>query len=174
MEYQTRRTYKRGEGLKIFIVAIAGIICCFILSSGLSNQPDDIYIIMGYLLINIIFIGLFIYYWSDKYFRSRYFKYGVRYDAKIIGAEYALEVWQDSHTYFLIIEFNENGRVLRRKTQGYVGNPNIRLKSPSCSIYKWKGKYMEGDFKTSDRQQCYCNIPIQKYHFSLFKQKDYV
>ena len=63
-----------------------------------------------------------------------------------------------------------------RYTEGYVGNPNYKLKNISCAVYKWKDKYIEADFNVLDKKEKphYLEIPISKYKHFRRKGKKYV
>jgi len=169
--YKTVRTSKKFHTAILLAVAIYiafTIVINWILGS--KNELISIFIIMIF-----IGVGSFIYCWSEAHIRNRYYTNGKRYDATIVRAEWLLN-GRGEDTYYLIICFYDDSKqLLYRKTNGYVGSPNVKLKSPECAVYEWKGKYMEGEFQTvEDGETGGLDIPVAKYKQLRTKGKDYV
>lgn len=83
--------------------------------------------------------------------KKRFYKYGTKYQGEIVGADYWANL-TGIDDYFLYIEFTVNGVKKTTKTRAYEGDPNHILESRYCSIYEYKGKYLEGDFRTLDKE----------------------
>lgn len=176
MRYITMRESYKRDGLLYLLSVILGIMLLilgikdYIMYEKITDGGEC----LRYGLVGIVFGGVcFIYIWSDKWIRKRYYENGKRFDGVIVGAEHL--IGKGHCYYFLIIQFYEDGRRLLRKSPRYYGNPNDMLSSPKCSIYKWKGKYMEGDFQVLDKEiKDNLNIPVElKLSFRL-KEKKYV
>lgn len=171
MEYKTVR---EAQKLLVIIPFVLGIYAIDVLLSTLLLGGDR-EILMILVVMAILGIGSFVYCWSGPIVRKQYYKNGKRYDAEIVSAEWLLN-GRGEDTFYLIIRFcDESNRILYRKTNGYVGSPNVKLKSTDCAVYEWKGKYMEGDFETVDKGTKGClNIPVSKYKQLRTKGKHYV
>lgn len=171
MKYKTVREAQKALVIIPFILGIFAI--CILILTLMTGKNDDLLMIIT--LTIILGIGSFIYCWSGPIIQKHYYKKGKRYDAVIIGAEWLLN-GRGEDTYYLIIRFyDDTKRLLYRKTNGYVGSPNVKLKSENCSVYEWKGKYMEGDFQTVEKGTKGClNIPVTKYKQLRTKGKEYV
>ena len=97
-------------------------------------------------------------------------RYGVRHDAEIVRAKYenGSGRFAGRSSYYLEIDFiNSKGKNKTLYTPAYEGNPNDYLKSANCSVYEWKGFYVEGDFQMRDEREFfgYGPIPTEKKNF---------
>lgn len=99
---------------------------------------DQVAIITFFIMASCVFI----YCWSFQIIKNVFMEKGKKYNGKIIKAEAV----QGRGTYYLFIEFYVNNKRMVRRTGGYIGNPNVYLSDNKCSIYEYKGKYMEADF----------------------------
>ena len=173
MKYKTRREYHKGLSIICLLFGIYGLGISGLCILTYAGESDDVPLCMG-ICTTIIGIGIFIYCWTCNFKRNRMKEKGKRYEANIIGAEWLLN-GRGEDTYFLLISFHDNGERKIRYTEGYVGNPNYKLKNIGCEIYKWKNKYIETGFAVRDKNEKLgkLNIPITKYHF-FQKKKDYV
>lgn len=168
------KTVREAQKPLVIIPLIIGIFAVCILILMLLTGKDDGLVPLVVSAI-VLGIGSFVYCWSGPSIRKRYYKKGKRYDAVIVGAEWLLN-GRGEDTFYLIIRFyDESKGILYRKTNGYVGSPNVKLKSVNCSVYEWKGKYMEGDFQTVEKGSKGClDIPVSKYKQLQTKGKGYV
>ena len=94
--------------------------------------------------------------------------YGVKHKAEIVKAWYGAVGRWGTPSYYLEIDFiNSKGKRKTLHTPGYQGNPNDYLKSAKCSVYEWKGFYVEADLQVRDEIDCfgYAGIPTEKKHF---------
>lgn len=179
MKFITVRQEQKLLTLILFIIALFGIVCIVLeLISNYTSRYSSNMILGGeyiLLLYNVIlYLGCFIYCWSEKPYRNKFYKKGKCYEGNIIQAEWLFNGRGES-TYYLIIEFHDGYQKRLRKTNGYVGNPNNKLRSTKCSVYEYKGKYMEGDFDVLDKVRVdYLDIPIVKHKNFRLKGKEYV
>lgn len=96
-------------------------------------------------LLAYVILFIFFYYTTIK--KLILYRFGVKHKAEIIRTKY-YEGYRSEDQYYLEIEFiNNKGRKKRLYTQGYHDSPNVHLKSVYCSVYEWKGFYVEGDFQ---------------------------
>lgn len=167
LKYRTRReSFKWFSIIGLIVGIYAGIV--FILKC--METSLDISMVLLSATLCIFGIGVWGYCWAFEIKKKLFYKNGKKYDGNIISAEELLNGRGDN-TYYLVIEFSDGHKKMLRKTKGYVGNPNNRLINKSCSIYEWKGKYLEGDFHVSEQGVYNVNtIPITKHN--LFKKKD--
>lgn len=97
-------------------------------------------------------------------------RFGVRHDAEIVKAKYNFGSGRFAgHSYYYLeVDFiNGKGKKKTLYTPAYEGNPNIYLKSANCSVYEWKGFYVEGDLQVRDEIDCFghAGIPTEKKRF---------
>ena len=173
MKYKTRREYHKGLSIICLLFGIYSFVVVILNVITYSRESDNMDMRMS-IFSTVMWVGIFVYCWTCNFKRNRMKKRGKRYEANIIGAEWLLN-GRGEDTYFLLISFHENGERKIRYTEGYVGNPNYKLKSTKCEIYKWKNKYIETGFEVRDKKEKSgkLNIPITKYRF-FEKKKDYV
>lgn len=170
MKYKTR--CEASKGYAVFALLIGAVAIGCIVFNFIEN--DDKALLILYVTIAVLGIGYFIRCWTDEYIRNKFYKYGKRYEGRIIEAEWLFN-GRGEDTYFLIISFHDGTQRRLRKTAGYEGNPNHKLKSIRCSVYEWKGKYMEGDFQTLEESGAdTLKILITKYKHFRVKGKKYV
>ena len=169
MKYKTWREYHRR-------IAVIGLIygcmstIIMIFNRLYFHVKSETVIFM---ITATIGIGIFIYCWSGNFKRNIFKRFGRRYEDYIYEAErHAYGRGQNS--YNLILAFYENGERKLRYTEPYVGNPNEKLRSTECTVYKWLGKYIETDFYVRHTDNKYQNldIPISKYHYFKKKRKN--
>ena len=96
--------------------------------------------------------------------RNKFKQNGECIPGRIIGAQEVVS--RRGVTYYLLIAFNDNGTKIRY-TEGYKGDPNLKLRSRDCNIYKLNGKYIEADFQAlgKDEWAQALNIPVEKTLF---------
>ena len=171
MKYKTCREAYKPHTIALLVIAIGAVLACIIAYLIETNEG----MIPFYAVVAVLGMVGFIYCWSEKHIRNYYYCNGKRYDAVIVGAEWLFNGGGED-TYYLIIAFyDDSKRLLYRKTNGYVGSPNVKLKSSKCAVYEWKGKYMEGDFQTVEKGTKGClDIPVTKYKQLRTKGKNYV
>lgn len=95
---------------------------------------------------------------------------GVRHDAEIVRAKYNIGKGRfagHSYYYLEIDYINNKGRQKTLYTPAYEGNPNDYLESAKCSVYEWKGFYVEGDLQVRDGVDSFghAGIPTEKKEF---------
>ena len=121
-------------------------------------------------LFLLLFVFLLLYSCFSKIKRKILSHYGVRHDAEIVKAKYedGTGSWAGFSFYYLEIDFiNNRGKKKTLYTPAYIGNPNDYLKSANCSVYEWKGFYVEGDFQMRDEREYfgYGPIPTERKRF---------
>lgn len=143
INYKTR--YENNFYLSIILLSIDIIIVIMIVIFAITQDTDVEIMILSILNLGLgitVFLSCCIY----RYNRKKIMKYGEKLTGKIISAEYIMS--RGENIYYLNIEFWENNKKVLYRTKGYRGNPNYVLESPYCFIYSYKGKYIEGNFKT--------------------------
>lgn len=158
MKYKTIRQAGIGFGVYILIISMCGVVG--IVS---AKSMGDYYPAYSEVLVGLLGVLVFTYYCTYDVKRNIFKKKGERFQGHIIGAE-RLVSGRGEWTYYLKISFYDNGKKIKY-TEGYAGDPNKKLKSCECYIYKWKGKYIEGDLVALDKKEKSVNlkIPISKY-----------
>lgn len=156
-------------GVALCILIICMGFCAEIMP---SKAEEKYYPKFAAISIGLFGIAVFGYYITYDEKRNIY-KKGERFQGYIIGADEFMSGRGD-WTYYLKISFYDDGEKIKY-TEGYAGNPNKKLKNREGNIYKWKGKYIESDFKTLDKKEKPVNlkIPISKYGRNS-KKKMYV
>ena len=125
----------------------------------------DMYIQVVILVIYACYLIYANYSKIKKGFLSRY---GVKHKAEIVKAWYGAVGRWGTPSYYLEIDFvNSKGKRKTLHTPAYQGNPNDYLKSAKCSVYEWKGFYVEADLQVHDEVDPfgYAGIPTEKKHF---------
>ena len=119
-------------------------------------------------------ILVLLYYLTYDVKRNRFKKFGECFPGQIIGADVFME-GRGEWTYCLLISFYDEGDLVRY-TEGYKGNPNQKLKSCECKIYKMNGKYIEADLKGLDKGEKPhdLKIPVKMRFFRKNKKSGYV
>ena len=112
-------------------------------------------------------LGLLCFYYP-KIKKKILYRYGVKHKAKIINAKYN-PYERGTPGYYLEIEFiNNRGKRKILHTPPYFDDPNCYLGNAYCSVYEWKGFYVEGDFRLReevDHLEWYAPIPTEKKFF---------
>lgn len=138
-------------------------IFCFFLEEEISKD-----IIYGMILTFVGSVIGLLYSYSSKIKTKILTRYGVRHRGEIVKAKYGLSGYCVSD-YYMEIEFtNSKGKRKTFHAPAYRGDPNSYLKNQYCSIYEWKGFYVEGDFRMreeKDNMAWYGPIPTEKKHF---------
>ncbi|MBR1470236.1 MAG: hypothetical protein IJ600_01180 [Lachnospiraceae bacterium] len=146
--------YKTARQTGIIYTFIFFLFCIGIgLYVIMGAEEGEIYPYIFALCTWLIGILLLVYSLSYDLKRNSFKENGICIPGRIIGAE---RVVSGDATYFLKILFYDEGERIWY-THGYTGNPNKILKECKCNIYKWKGKYIEADFNTLDKEE----IPLQ-------------
>ena len=154
----------------IYMVLVASI-PCYILDIVVYIQEKNFdkssYI---YIVFSLAFMIYLLYAKYSAIKRKILSRYGVRYDAEIVRAKYNIGRgrFAGRSFYYLEIDFtNSKGKEKTLYTPAYEGNPNDYLKSAKCSVYEWKGFYVEGDLQVRDEVDYfgYAGIPTEKKHF---------
>ena len=95
-------------------------------------------------------------------------RYGVKHRGEIVRARYGSS-GRGTPSYYLEIEFvNSKGKRKTYHSPAYEGDPTSYLENQYCSIYEWKGFYVEADFRMleeKDNLAWYGPIPTEKKHF---------
>lgn len=158
MKYKTKRQAQIGFSIYFLI----GSMCGF-WGIVLSRSMGDYYPPYAEACVGLLGLFVFVYYITYDVKRNIYKKKGERFQGHIIGADELIS-GRGKSTYYLKISFYDNGKKIKY-TEGYAGNPNKKLKSYECYIYKWKGKYIEGDFVALGKTDKPVNlkIPISVY-----------
>lgn len=167
MRYKTKREAHK-------ICSIFGLVCGISICVGNIGEYGYYYPIIGSICCALLGLAVFIYCWTCNVKRNLYKKRGEYFEGKVIGAERSFN-GRGEDTYYLLISFYENGTRKIRYTEGYVGNPNKKLKGLGCSIYKYGGRYIEADLNILASQEKIrnLNIPISKRR-GIRKNKRYV
>lgn len=157
MKYKTQRQSK--VGISFFFLMLSVCMCIGIVS---SRRVGEYYPAYAEICVGLLGASVFGYYSTYDVKRNIYKKRGECFRGHIIGAD-VLMSGRGEWTYYLKISFYDNGDKVKY-TEGYAGNPNSKLKSCVCNIYKWKGKYIEGDFIALEKKESPINlkIPISK------------
>jgi len=139
------KTIRERDIVQASIVLVVGILSLIIILIDFfrGRGLDDFARIMFpmFLVILLVFVRSFV-----PIIRRRIFvEKGKRYSGKIISADMLIG---KQTVYYLLIEFSVGGKRLIRRTEAYYENPNRILQSGNCSIYEYKGKYLEDDFQT--------------------------
>ena len=173
MKYKTVRESGRPLSVGGLLIGVIGIFCTIFILMMKGDALNDPASFVG-LYIGLLSILGFVYCWTSDVKRKVFRKYGKKFNGYIIGAEWRLN-GRGEDTYYLLISFHEDGTRRIRYTEGYVGNPNCKLRNMECEIYKWHNKYIEMGFNLLNKNEkpVPLHIPITTYHF-LKKKKEYV
>lgn len=157
MKYKTQR--QANVGVSIFFVIVC-LCACF--GIAISKSWGEYYPVYSEASVGLLGIVVFGYYSTYNVKRNIYKKRGECFRGYIIGADVLIS-GRGEWTYYLKISFFDNGKKIKY-TEGYAGDPNKKLKNCECNIYKWRGKYIESDFKTLGKKEKPVNlkIPISK------------
>ena len=110
-------------------------------------------------MISIMAIAHLAYCFSGDFKRDRYKRYGTRFKGYIDSARMS-RGGRGYNRYYLNISFDDGGRKIRH-TEAYVVDPRKALKSRECSVYKYKGKYIEADFMPAQKgSKGWLDIPV--------------
>ena len=148
----TESQYHRRICLLPLLVSELFAIYYFILIIITSIKENRIYFNfldpVDLISLSILFLFPYIIYRLLRYdIRAYVFKKkGIPFKGRII-AQTPLHGGERGQQINLIIEFFEEGNRKKFYTQNYAVNPNEILKSTCCMIYKYKYKYIEGDFE---------------------------
>ena len=156
MRYITIRQSNIGLGFLFFLSAL-----CLGYGQLLMNRDNEIMPKVKAACIFIVGIMIFVYFLSYNVKRNMYKKLGKCIPGRIVGADV---VWgRHENSYHLKISFYDDGEKMLY-TEAYKGHPGSKLKSSSCNIYKWKGRYIEADFDLKSKREVHqgLTIPIQK------------
>lgn len=169
MKYKTKRERFKYISIIGLLIGLLGFGALF-LSCFVEEEAEDRFVEVGTILpISIAVIIQFFYCWTYDVRRNRMRKYGEKFEARIIGADCKINV-KDEYTFYLMIQFFENGEKKIRYTEGYCGNPNLKLRSTSCNVYKWKNKYIEADLEALDKNEKPYNMRIPITPYRLFRK----
>lgn len=127
----------------------------------LTREEDDHFAVVKAVIIFLVGILSLIYFLTYNVKRNMYKKLGKCIPGRIVGADV---VWgRHENSYHLKISFYDDGEKMLY-TEAYKGHPGSKLKSSSCNIYKWKGRYIEADFDLKSKREVHqgLTIPIQK------------
>ena len=130
-----------------------------------KEMPSDMYMPVILLLIVVCYL---LYANYSKIKRKILSKHGIKHNAEIVKARYGAPGRYGVPSYYLEIDFiNSKGKQKTLYTAGYHGNPNDYLKSAECSVYEWKGFYVEADFQMRDEREYfgYGPIPTERKEF---------
>ena len=118
---------------------------------------------------NSLVFTIFLLYANYSKIKRRFLShYGIKHKAEIVKAWYGAVGRWGTPSYYLEIDFvNSKGKRKTLHTPAYQGNPNDYLKSAKCSVYEWKGFYVEADLQVHDEVDPfgYAGIPTEKKHF---------
>ncbi|MCR4806587.1 MAG: hypothetical protein K5857_02815 [Lachnospiraceae bacterium] len=113
-------------------------------------------------MIFIMAIAHLAYCFSGDFKRKRYKKYGTKFEGYIDSARKS-KGGRGYDRYYLNISFNDGGRKTRR-TEAYIEDPCKVLRSRECSVYKYRGKYIEADFQPAEKGSKGClDIPVSDH-----------
>lgn len=123
-----------------------------------------------YIAFSLVYILYLLYAKYSRIKRKILSHFGTRHDAEIVRAKYNIGRgrFAGRSFYYLEIDFtNSRGKKKTLYTPAYEGNPNDYLKSAKCSVYEWKGFYVEADLQVRDEVDYfgYAGIPTEKKHF---------
>jgi hypothetical protein len=143
--------------------------CLGIILSKSFGEYYSAYTEIAFVLLGLSVFG---YYITYDLKRNVYKKNGECFQGHIIGADVIIS-GRGEWTYYLKISFFDDGEKIKY-TEGYEGNPNKKLKNCECNIYKWRGKYIESDFKTLEKKEKPVNLKIPINKRGRSKKKNYV
>ena len=165
LQYRLERESILGIPYIGFVMATLNLIFGVILCVENNEFSSDMYIDIGSWLIFAIYL---IYANYPKIKKKILFRYGEKHNAKIVKARYGAPGRDRVPSYYLVSEIiNSKGKKKTLYTPGYHGNPTMYLKSANCSVYEWKGFYVEGDFQMRDEIDYFghAGIPTEKKEF---------
>jgi len=170
MKYQTQYEKNIGIASLFLSIGIIAFLAIFLINLDAKIGIEETL----YSALPLFMIGLIMFLRSFIPVKRRqiFTKKGKRYPGKIMYAE---AIPGRSRAYYLLIEFYVNGRRLVRRTDAYPANPNNVLCSRECSVYEYKGKYLEGDFKMRQSRD-YNKSPVIRVDVrsGLSRRKNYV
>lgn len=151
MKYKTVREANKGYTIIGLVIGSFGLFVAILCVFAYKGENNNTNIVMN-LILAFIGIGSFVNSWTCNLKRNKMKRHGEKFKARIIGAQCLFNA-RDEDTFFLLIEFYENGEKKIRYTEGYYGNPNHYLRSAACEVYKWKNKYIETGFDVLDKKE---------------------
>lgn len=160
---------EKERDLWVVYMGLVASLPCYILDAEIYIEEKRF--AEGSYIFVVFSLALALYLLYAKYSRVKrkiLSRYGVRHDAEIVKARYGSPGRWGTPSYYLEIDFtNSKGKKKTLYTSGYHGNPNDYLKSANCSVYEWKGFYVEGDLQVRDEIDYfgYAGIPTEKRHF---------
>jgi hypothetical protein len=166
MKYQTVSERQKGWALIALLISILTFF------SVVQSIVYGYYDLPLFPRVLIVFGGFlfFIYTWTTNYVRRIFYKKAIRFDGTIVAAE-GLYNAGGENTFYLIIEFFDGDEKRLKYTQAYYGNPNHYLKSKHCSVYKYRGKYLEGDFMLNSEKEYANKIIKTELYYNPWKMK---
>ena len=167
MKYKTQRQAKVGVSLFFLIICL-----CMCMGIMISKSWGERYPAYAEVSIGLLGMVVFGYHITYNVKRNIYKKKGECFKGYIIGAD-VLVSGRGEWTYYLKISFFDDGKKIKY-TEGYAGNPNKKLKNCECNIYKFRGKYIESDFKTLEKKEKPANLKIPINKCGRIKKKMYV
>ncbi|MDE6568106.1 MAG: hypothetical protein K2K70_10305 [Lachnospiraceae bacterium] len=165
LQYQLEKERELLRFYVGFVMTTLNLIFGVILCIENKEFSSDMYIDIGIWLIPVVYL---LYANYSKIKKKILFRHGVKHKAEIVKACYGAPGRDRVPSYYLVIDFiNSKGKKKTLYTPGYHGNPNMYLKSANCSVYEWKGFYVEGDFQMRDEIDYfgYAGIPTEKKEF---------
>lgn len=176
MRYQTRRESFRFLSLYMFIIGMLYCVTQIVLRITQSvHEIDFTTFLIKIITTSLLVSFFFIYCYSSRWKRRRFKNKGERFDGHIIGAEMEIR-GRGVPSFYLKIEFIENGQKKILLSEGYAGDPSSKLRSLRCDIYKLHDKYIEANLDVRNRKEpiIEVHIPISKYRNSSRKKNGYV
>ena len=161
MKYKTLKDHLKPMSIGIMVLVVIGTAVEIYNSAVNPARVPDRSAIVFLTVIFIMALAYIAYCYSGNLRRKKYKKYGTRLDGYIESAQESFG-GRGYNRYYLKISFHDERR-RARYTEAYIENPCYVLKSRKCSVYKYKGKYLEGDFMIADkRSDGQLSIPVSK------------
>jgi hypothetical protein len=142
IKYKTFRDCYKPLAIGTFVFFCVGIAVA-VLSGSLTYEIQEYSELPGIIMAVFLDIIFICYCYSGNYKRKKYKAKGKRFEGTIISAKESFN-GRGENRYNLKISFSDKGR-RTMITETYAGNPNMRLRSRKCSVYRYNGKYIEDD-----------------------------
>jgi hypothetical protein len=142
IKYKTFRDCYKPFAIGTFVFFCVDIAVA-VLSGSLTYEIQEYSGLPGIIMAVCLDIIFICYCYSGNYKRKKYKAKGKRFEGTIISAKESFN-GRGENRYNLKISFSDNGR-RTMITETYAGNPNMRLRSRKCSVYRYNGKYIEDD-----------------------------
>ena len=158
-KYKTLKDFLKPFAIGFTSLSILGGIVKYLDAALHMGRSESGMPLVTILLVSLVVIIFDLYCFSGDYIRWKYKRNGIRLEGYIDSAKESFN-GRGENRYYLDISFEDNGKKVRH-TEAYIGNPNNKLTSRKCSVYKYGDKYIESDFDTKRAEGVFMKIPIR-------------